>query len=416
MLYGYFNEDSVLVSVPETKTLASDIYTSIERPKGYLPTGDDVISRITILSDIYIYLLHFGETIRNYDDLDKLYLSYLDKVNSNINEDQFEVILDDFMNEFRQGKMFVFNGWENESFYTFPFRMIITDDNRVFVNQTRDSSIVIEGEEILEINEKKVSDIFIESDEAYFDNLNHKILGKYRIGNKGTVIAFKVKNQEGKKREITVSRDYEAIQVQETRPPVMVYLNDSTAYIDITALSDKDLMDNKANFEKFKHIILDCRGKVLVNPLVFSIFTDKTLEGVTWIFPDYTSPYNQLGNNKKYTSILKGHNYLPNKKLYLLVNTTSSGFATPLVRLAQYYDLAKVYGRKAPASQFETIYYALPGKFSMSFTPGKGLMPDGSNICDDELIPDVLIPYDENTARNYLPILGKVLSDIEAGE
>ncbi len=414
-LWGKTVNDKPQTIPPSNEKMDFSIYATERRPAGYYLTAEDAVSRIAILTDLYIYFKNFGIDLNAeaLDNLENMYMTYLQRVNLEINQDEFDELLNEFVAEFKRPNIFVYEGWDNSKYYTFPFRTKFTDNRELMVNITYDSTLVVEGTEIIKINGKKVSELFNNPNEPYYNFLNTKKFSTYRIGDKDTEIEFEFKYPNGQTETKIVKRSHELGQIQETRPRIVHPLADSILYIDVTVWTDKELMDNRKMLKNYKHIIFDCRGRIHINPLAIGMFVDKQLKGIDWAFAEYTAPGNKWNSYNDFPAIIKGHNHVPNRKLYFIVDERSVGFSNDLIKLVQFHKIGTVYGRKAPASQYESLYYSLPGSYTLSFTPGKATLPDGSDALAKPIIPDVEIPFDKQTASSAVPFLTKILSDIQ---
>jgi C-terminal processing protease CtpA/Prc len=408
-LYADIEEYKTHPAASEDK---SDFYTL--RPKGYLHDAEDFYSRLAILTDLYAYLKHFGEDLYMYSNLDSYYKSALEKINEKMTREEFERVLADLTNKFKAPNLNIFKTEGRMKLYSLPFRTVITDEGTLMISQSIDSIQIPVGSKITEVEGKKINEFLYPGNSPFSNFLNDKKFGEYRVGFEGSNAEITIETPGGEKKKLDLKRDTHLQDILESRPPIFHAFNDSTVYIDLTAITDKLLMENKAMLEKYKHIIFDCRGKIDVSPHAFGLFIEEPVVGFSWAFSEYTDPYNRKLNTRNYTMNIKGYNALPGKELYVLIDHRTVGLASEFAMTAKLHGLATIIGRSAQVSAEETIYYALPGDYNLSFTPGAARLPNSENALIQTIEPDIRVNFAETNATRPVPIIESVLKTIQS--
>jgi hypothetical protein len=382
-----------------------------DRPAGSLITGDDRLGRFAVLTDMYVFMKHFGENLPNYSSIDSLYVNYLNEFSNSINKQQFENSLNNYLAVFNEPNDFLWNGWIN-SRYSLPFRLIVGDDGRIFISQTLDSIKIPNGSEIIEVNGKKIADLTKNQKNGFELMRNSKEALAFRIGDKNSEVNVTIRDLKGKEQKMLLKRNTRIIDLQETRPPIIYSFDSTTIYVDLVAFNDKELNKYTENFKKMHNFIFDCRGAGNVTPHYLANFLGENLPSLNWKFPYFAKPFNPDKDYNKLGSVIKGTKILEDKNLYFLVDEKTIGLSSDLVTFVKKYKLGKIIGRAFKPSRPETIYYNLPGFYSLSFAPGDASWDDGSSPFTGDLQPDILVKFNKETVLNYLPYINEALTDI----
>lgn len=384
----------------------------IDRPQGSLINGEDRMGRLAVLTDMYAFVKHFGEYLPNYQSIDSLYRVYANEFSNSMDEVQFERRLNDFLAIFNEPNNYSWYGWKN-SRYTLPFRLTVGDGGRIFVTQTTDSVKIAEGFEVLEVNGQKTSDL-IKTQKNGFDLMrNSREALAFRIGDKDSEVDITFRDLKGKEQKMLLKRDIRLIDLQETRPPIMYAFDSTTIYVDLAAYNDKELNKYTENFKTIQNFIFDCRGNSQVTPHYLSSYISENLSAMNWQFAYFAKPFNPDKDYNKLGSTIKGTKALEGKNLYFLVNEKTIGLSSDIVSFVKKYKLGKIIGRSFKPSRPETVYYNLPGNYSMSFAPGEAFWDDGSSAFASDIQPDILVKFNKETVQNYLPYINEALTDIQ---
>ncbi len=398
-------------TLPKANTKLNYTY----RPFGSLISGEDRVGRLAVLTDMYAFIKNFGENLTEYQSIDSLYIAYANEFSNSMSEDKFENRLNDFLAVFKEPNNFMWRGWAS-SRYTLPFRLILSDDGKIFVTQTLDSTKIANGFEIVEVNGKKVAENLANKKSGFDLMKNSREAFAFRVGKQNSEVNITFRNLNGKEQKMLVKRDIRLSDLQETRPPIMYAFDSTTTYVDLAAYNDKELAKFTEGFKKTTNFIFDCRGTSGVTPHYLSNFTDKTLPALNWQFAYFAKPFNPAKDYNRLGSTVKGTKALEGKKLYFLVNEKTIGLASDFVSFAKEHNLGKLVGRTFKPSRPETVYYNLPGNYSMSFAPGEAFWDNGESAFAKEIQPDLPVKINKETVSNPLPYFNEVFTDIDKNQ
>lgn len=240
----------------------------------------------------------------------------------------------------------------------------------------------------------KEDDIILDIDGNDCSFLYPEDLTKLIDGKAGTTLDIKVRRGE---EELLYSIKREIIEIENVTSKI---INKNIGYIKINIFSSNSYDQfvkniNKLEKKKIKYLIIDVRD----NPGGHLAQAQKILE---LFFPKKTVLY-QIERNGKMDKIYSKNNDKRSYPVVLLINGETASSAEVLVACFQdNYKQAKVLGVNSYGKGNVQKSLSLSNGTSIKFTIEKWYTPEGLNVSDKGITPDIEVEQDPIYYSNYL--------------
>ncbi len=260
---------------------------------------------------------------------------------------------------------------ETETEFTFPFqwkfdngKIIITEIKGNYPNELVNSEVI----KINNIDSKQYLDSI--STFISFSNTNWKYLKAlaYTRYYSDSTISLTLKTKAGKIYDFQFSKNTSVNEFFEPRPQRIEFLDKDILYIDLTRMKDEQLKKFLDSLPRANYFIFDLRGFVMPSEHFLSYFTDYQITSPDWFLPIFTLPFSGEISWKRIASQIPARAKISFKEIYFLIDERTVGVGEVIAMIVRKYKIGKLVGTKTGGSPSETIQFALPGNFFVSWS------------------------------------------------
>jgi C-terminal processing protease CtpA/Prc len=378
------------------------------KPFGYNPTISDKTTRLAAVIQLWNIIKHFSINKIEATELENLLIQSLKSVSTTNSYDEFSNVMNNMLQILNDPRAVVWN-----QFYDLKYGLPLVFhkfEHDVIVTSVIDESLdITAGDVLTHVDGIKIGDLIKEYENRhYFVNqryLTLRALANIRIGEKDTKSILTLKNNEGKSRDLVVSRNVLLYDIYEPRPEPIVELDSLVYYVDMTKISDNYFKRITDQITEAKAFVFDMRGHISMSEHVLSLFSDKDLAGVRWEIPIYTKPEKQLLSKTIYSGGITGRQKYSDTKLIFLIDESTIGYTEAVAHIIKESQLGTLIGAPTAGLIGETFTTRLIGGTSVSMTGMKAFDSDNRLLNGKSVEPNVLLLRNHNKFLNYTELL-----------
>lgn len=386
---------------------------------------NDIISQLSILIDIWNFMVHFNEYFGRNLNVDSLLsstikeciLSYTD--NQKNAEKVFLKILEKFVAHSKDNfTRILHKDYLPDKSLPFLWKYI---DGNVYITKIGENVDTLDvGDKVIALNsipiEKVIDSIsnFVGFSSDSWKPL--KSLAYIRNFFLNDTIKIKLMKPNGKIVDKIVVKDPESNQIYEDRPERFQFLSEKVVYFDLTRLVEKEIKDILDTLNHKGYFIFDLRGIALTSEQFLSLFTDKTIECNAWKIPVFAFPFKQKISWQTIKLKINGKSLFNPKGIYFLIDERTIGIAEVIADIAKRYKIGTLVGCTTGGNPMEfgskifpnglTLYFGVLRVFSCGEEDKyrKGIVPnvpvkikfDKDSLLRDQILDRVLYLINSN--------------------
>lgn len=219
-------------------------------------------------------------------------------------------------------------------------------------------------------------------------------LNQLRMGANDSELRLDVQTQTDQARSVTLRRNMQAQNLQETRPPKVDELKAGVFYLDLARINDEDFQAVLPQLEQAKGLIFDLRGYPSVSPVIIQHLIDKPVESARWLVPIVTTPdhahVSEYDTGGRWT--LEPIAPRLKAKIAFLTDGRAISYAESYMGIIEAYKLAEIVGEPTAGTNGNINPFALPGNYRVVWTGMKVLKHDGSRHHGVGIQPTAPVP------------------------
>lgn len=413
--------------------------------------------RIYALSTIWkeiSYNFSFPERFSEFN-MDSLYLSYLPKMEQDIDNYEFYRLLSSYISHFRDAHTRIYT--TSDLFDNPPLFATGIDNSIIVKNVSKELEKEIPiGSEIVKINNIPIIDYIKDSIAIYISaSTNHwkwnKAILELFNGRKNSQLNVTIRKSNGRLNNVLLTRNYKQNKQKiemanniEQNPINIKFLPNNIAYIQLNSFLypskdhiEQTFINNLPNLKNSKGIIIDIRNnrggsdssweliaKYLITDKEFQVpckFYSKKNISTYVVWGKYNPKYNNYTKGIAMEEIVHPNykNEIPdslklNQPLIVLSGKYTGSAAEDFLLLMKETRHALIIGTPSVGCMSEPIVYPLGEEYGFMFSIKKYVLYDGKQPIDTGILPDIYIEENLTDYKNGTDIvLNKAIKELK---
>lgn len=334
--------------------------------------GNDEYLRIANTLIMWNVINHFYPYNDNLNiDWDKQLISSLKEAIDNKNKKDFFYTLQHMLEKLNDGGISV-DYKTLKDVAGLPVKVVMVDNN-VVVSASEDDMIKI-GDIIVSMDDIEAKKV-LENESNYISGTpqwkQQKALEQFTNAYVGAVAKIEIKREDSVF-TIEVARKYIGKVKDNKLLPFDIIEN--MAYINLCKVSIENIKANISKIEKSKGIIVDLRGKMMRDNLLFiNHLVDKKIDAIEWLIPQILYPdFEKLaGWNNAYTWTIEPAQPRLNKPVVFLIDANTIGLSQCVAQIVQSEKIGTLVGKSTSGVTGYENQVFLPGGYKVLFTGAK---------------------------------------------
>jgi C-terminal processing protease CtpA/Prc len=206
-------------------------------------------------------------------------------------------------------------------------------------------------------------------------------LEELRFGPEGSTVALAVRNRDGARKTVTLTRTGASGRLAEARPGKIVEVEPDVFYVDLGEVSDTDVAAALPRLAKAKGVVLDMRGYPSnLSPELLQHLSAEPMQSARWNVPIVKDPdWNpapEWATEGRWD--LKPLEPRLTGKVAFLTDGRAISYAESWMGIVEAYGLGAIVGETTAGTNGNVNPIRLPGGYTVSWTGMKVLKHDGS--------------------------------------